>query len=37
MGLVVLENIPVTSETIIVIIQNYVGMKDIFLPVNDVS
>lgn len=36
MSLVVLENIPVTSETII-IIQNYVGMKDTFFPVNDVS
>lgn len=37
MGLVVLENVPVISETIIVNIQNYTGMKDTFLPVNDGS
>lgn len=34
---VVLENIPVTLETIIVIIQSYIGRKGTFFPVNDMS
>lgn len=36
-GLVVLENVLVTSETITGMIQNYIGMKSTFLPFNYVS
>ena len=36
-GLVVLENIPVTPERVMVMIQNYIGMKSTFFPFNYVS